>query len=102
MIFLAVVACTLACAALVDGISTVHFLEHTTYVEIDPVMVFIFGTNRPTPTTVYLRGGLVIVAEIGIAFGLSHLWYPLAIILGIGGLGQAAFHVYAAIKNFEL
>lgn len=43
-----------------------------------------------------------VAAEIGLAFGLSHHWHPLAIVLGIGGLGQAAFHVYAAVKNFEL
>ena len=101
MTFLLIAACILTGAALLDGVSTVRFLKKGFH-EVDPVMVWIFGSDRPNVLTVYFRGGLVILAEIAIAFGIRYFWPPAGIVFGFGGFVQAVLHVRAAILNFKL
>jgi hypothetical protein len=99
---LTIASVVLALAALADGASTVRFLKNPTLVEIDNLMVWIFGTNRPSAATVYSRGGAVIAAEIALAFGLTHLFHPLGYALSVGILVQSVLHIQAAILNLKL
>lgn len=101
---LAIAGIALSLASLADGISTVHFLKIPggLYWEGDPIMVWIFGTDTPSPKTVYVRGGAVIAGEIAISLLVSHFVPEMKWIFGVGFLLQAGMHIYEAIRNFKL
>jgi hypothetical protein len=89
----------MAVGSLMDGISTIDFLKSPTLVEADPIMVWIFGTDRPSPKTVILRGGAAIAFEIAAAFLVSHFWYPAVYVFAAQQLAQACVHVYEYFRN---
>jgi len=99
---LAIASIILLASSFLDGVSTVVALRNPVNIELDPVMVWVFGTNRPTASTIYVRGMSVIGLEIALAFLLAHASHPLGYLLVAGGLVQSGIHVWAAIQNFRL
>jgi hypothetical protein len=99
---LAIICVILAAAALADGISTVRFLKDPALGEIDPIMVWIFGSNRPPSTTVYGRGAAVIISEIAVAIGVTYFYHSLGYVFIAGALIQSAVHVRATVLNSKL
>lgn len=91
----------LAIGAGFDGKSTIDFLTKGkgAFVEADPVMVFFYGTDTPSSTRVIAIGGLLIAAEIAIAFTASHFWHPAAWLFGIQQVVQAGVHFYEYHRN---
>jgi hypothetical protein len=71
-------------------------------VELDPIMVWIFGTNKPNATKVYGCGVGVIALEILAAFVLTYLLHPIGYVFVVGGIVQSTTHIRAAIGNFKI
>ena len=92
---------TLAVGATLDGWSTAYAIRYGN-VEVDPIMLFIFGTNRPTTKIIFLRGGLVIMAESVVTLLVGHFHPEAGRVLSLGLLGQAGYHIWATIRNFRL
>lgn len=97
MLSLIIASTVLSVAALLDGVSTVHFLKNPNYDEQNPL----FG-KRPSTLRVYLEGSAVIAAEIGIALLVSKgaLIFEAISVVGFGF--QSGIHIRNAIRNFRL
>jgi hypothetical protein len=95
--FIEIAIAAVALGAFLDGWSTNYAIARGNH-EVDPVMVRIFGTNRPTAKTIFVRGALVISAESAVAVVASHWlhWFGLALLV------QAGVHIYEAVKNFKV
>jgi hypothetical protein len=93
--FIEIAIVSVSVGAFLDGAST-NWAIAKGNVEIDRIMVWIFGTNKPTAEVVYVRGGLTIALESLVAIIMSH-WYPW---FGVTLIGQAVYHCYAAYKNW--
>jgi hypothetical protein len=91
----------LAIGAALDGKSTVDFLTKSKgeLVESDPVMVFFFGSDDPTPARMWATGAVLIVAEIGAAFFVSHFWHPAVWAFAVQQLVQAGYHTRCWVNN---
>jgi len=88
----------LVAAALADGITTVQFIKDGRGVEVDPVLVKLYGTNTPKTWQVLGIGMGIISAESALAYFLmqkSLLW-------AIPILIQAGAHAYFAYQNSKL
>ena len=94
---LKVVIPVLFAAATADGASTVYAIQHGC-VEVDPLMVWVFGTNKPTAFVIYTRGAAIIAAEAVAATFAGRVG---GYIIGSALLVQAAVHAYEAIKAFR-
>lgn len=97
-----ITAIALGICASLDGYSTDRFVKISSYVEVDPIMVFVYGTDRPTTFDVFFKGGLVITGELLAALALSH-FFPR---IGDGAcfvlLTQAVVHVIEFIRNMKI
>ena len=91
----------LALGAAFDGKSTIDFLTKGkgAFVEADPVMVWLYGSDTPSNNKVIFLGGAIIAAEIAIAFVASHFWHPAAWLFGIQQVVQAGVHFYEYHRN---
>ena len=94
----------LAIGAAIDGKSTIDFLTKSNgkIVEVDPVAVFLFGTNRPSTSKVIGIGSAVIGCEILAASVLSHFFPHLGPYIVTQQLIQATVHVYLYFRNEKL
>jgi hypothetical protein len=95
--FTQIVAAILSSTALLDGLSTVNFLNRG-FVEQNSL----FGST-PGKLRIFGEGGAIIATEIVLAAVISH-WSPVVgqSIVGSLLLAQAAFHVDRTIHNFRL
>ena len=99
--FSQIVITLLALSATADGASTAYAIRRGN-IEVDPIMVAIFGMNRPTTKTIFLRGGIAITIESAILLLLSHFHPTAGHVLSSGLLAQTGYHVWATIHNFRL
>lgn len=102
MNILFITSAIMAIGSLMNGISTINFLKSPNLVEADPILVFSFGTDRPSPQAVILKGGAAIAVEIAVAFGVSHFWHPAVYLFAAQQIIQAAVHVYEYFRNGRL
>ena len=93
---LQIAAAAVGVTSLVDGISTVRFLKKGD-VETNPLL----GKN-PSTVRVFLEGGAIIAAEIGLAFAANYFLTAAGYVVSAGLLVQSVFHVVYAVKNFRL
>ena len=98
---LALVAILVIAAAAADGVSTNAFVKKGD-VEIDPLLIFFYRTQSPSPTRIALTGAALIGAELTGAFTLAHFHPHLVPYLIVGGLVQIGIHVYEVIHNRSL
>lgn len=89
-------AVLLALTALLDGISTVHFLRKG-LAEQNPI----FGP-RPSYLKLFGLGSVIIAAEVGATFLLYKLAHAAGYVAAAGTLAQAAYHCICARRNFKL
>ena len=93
---LEIVSVVLVASAFVDGLSTVHFLKKG-YIENNPL----FG-QTPSKTRIFLEGGLIIAAEIGIGIGFNDISHWAGLAVAVGLLVQSAYHIKYAVGNFKV
>jgi hypothetical protein len=98
--FLQITISSLVVGAFCDGLTTNSAIRRGAH-EANPAMVWIFGTARPTAATVYVRGGLVIAAESGLALTFSHFAPLVGIGIAVALLTQAAIHIFETFHNLK-
>ena len=93
---LIITSALLAVCAAFDGKSTADFLTkgRGNFVEGDPIMVFLFGSNTPTSKRMWITGSLTIAAEIAIALIVSYLWHPAVWCFYVQQFAQSGIHIY--------
>jgi len=91
-----IVAAVLGASSFVDGLSTVHFLRKGK-IELNPLL-----GKRPSTLRVFLEGGAIIAAEIGVMFYLSHLSHTAGYVIACALVAQSVSHVVLSIHNFKL
>src|SRR5208282_6806791 len=64
---LKVAIATMIVGATLDGVSTAWFVTQGFH-EVNPLMIWIFGSSAPTYFDVFFKGGIVVMAEAGLAF----------------------------------
>jgi hypothetical protein len=92
--FLTIPIILLSLSAAGDGLGTSQAIKRG-HVEVNPLMVKIFGTNRPSARTIFLRGTAAISIESFAALAISH-FHPHA-----AAFFATAFFIQAAIHGFE-
>lgn len=102
---LGIISGVVAAAAFGDGVTTVRFVHRGCHEA--GIMKYLYGFAKdgysyPTAAKVALWGGLVIGAEIAIAFLATHFVPQLEYVFVGGGIFQAAVHVYEMVHNETL
>jgi hypothetical protein len=100
MFILTTAITALALGAFFDGLTTNSAIKRGAH-EANPAMVWLFGTARPSAATVYLRGGVVIAAESGIALTFSHFAPHVGIGIAVALLAQTAIHFFEVFHNLK-
>jgi hypothetical protein len=97
--FLAIAIAAVSLGALFDGWSTNRAIRKGAH-EVNPLMVKIFGTDRPTARTIYLRGTAAISVESFAALDISHFHPHAAAFFAAALFTQAAVHGYEAYRGY--
>jgi hypothetical protein len=102
MTFLLIAAIILFCAAFADGFTTWYGVKNDSLVEENPLFVWMYGTNKPGALDEFLYGSLLVGGEIAFAWALVHHHVMASWVWPSILIGQAFWHVYAAIGNYKL
>jgi hypothetical protein len=97
---LLIAALTLFVAATADGLTTVRDLNRGS-IEDDPILVSLYGSNTPSTLKIMLGGSAIILAEVAAAYFVNRHSRAAGHALAIAGFGQAAIHVFLAIRNWK-
>jgi hypothetical protein len=100
--FLLIAAIILFCAAFADGYTTWKGVKTGKLVEGNPLFVKLYGTNKPGAVDEFVYGSLLVAGEIGLAALLIHLHAMVSWVWPSILIGQAVWHVIAAIMNYKL
>lgn len=84
-----------------DAKSTVGFLKAKTGVEGDPVAVWLFGSNTPTPKRVWITCSLLYTAALFCAISAVHLWPSCEWLVCTVQVVESIGHFIAAYKNWH-
>jgi hypothetical protein len=98
LVMISIIALILGSTA--DGISTVYAIGKGN-VEVDPIMLKIFGTNRPSARRIFLRGGIAVALESAITLTAAHFGHSAGIVLGSVLLAQSVYHCWATYHNYD-
>jgi hypothetical protein len=101
MNYLILTSAILGIGAAMDGKSTIDFITQSKggMVEGDPVMVYLYGTDKPSSFKVIVVGAAVIAAEITLAFLACHFFPHLKPFFAAQQLIQAGVHIYEYFRN---
>jgi hypothetical protein len=91
---------SLIAGATADGASTVYAIGKGNH-EVDPIMLKIFGTDKPSAKTIFLRGGIAIALESAITLTAAHFSHPAGLVLGIALLAQSVYHFWATYHTYN-
>ena len=102
MIALLIASITLVGCSLADGITTVQKVANGPFIETDPLLVKLFGTNKPKAWQTLGIGMAIIAGEIAAAWVCNHYSALAGNVFAVGGFVQAGIHAYEARSNYLL
>ena len=100
--FLLIAAIILCCAAFADGYTTWSGVKNNKLVEVNPLFVKLYGTDKPGAVDEFVYGFLLVAGEIALAWALIHHHVMASWVWSSILIAQAGWHIAAAIMNYRL